>query len=595
MKSFSLLTNFVRCQGVLTTAFGITALVILGSLAGLFQGAELAMYDWLIRRRPPEPIDDRIVIVELNEPDLQYLNSWPITDGQLARLLQKINQQNPVVVGLDLYRDLPTGTGQEALRETFRSMPNLYGVEKAVKVTIKANPTLKELNQTALADVVHDPDGKVRRALLAVKQDEEQKVSLGTQMALTYLQSQGVEIKNVASSSEAVGIWEKFLLQFHQQDNTTIQLGQAILTPLRRNDGGYVNVDNGGYQILLNYRGLEFQTVSVQDVLENRLPSDLFTDQIVLIGASAPSLNDFFNTSYIVEDSLVPGVIIHANIASQLVSAALDDRPLLRVLPDPIEWLWIGCCTVFGAKMSLYFLTASPLSKSMYFSVGGTLAGVLSAAIALVSITYLAFLGGWWLPGVSPLVGMFTSAVLVTTYTARDLRRLSAIDGLTQVANRRYFDEEFQRRWLLGSAKGECLGMILCDIDFFKKYNDTYGHQEGDQCLKLVARAIERAVRSKDLVARYGGEEFAILLSKSSPETTVKVAERVVQSVRELQISHLGSEVNAYVTLSCGVASTTPSLHQAPATLITDADEALYGAKNQGRDRVVIYEVLINQ
>ncbi|AFZ42847.1 diguanylate cyclase with Chase2 sensor [Halothece sp. PCC 7418] len=588
MKYFSPITHLFRSQGVLTTAFGISALVILGSLAGLFQGAELVMFDWLIRRRPTEPIDPRIVIVELSEPDLEYLNSWPITDGQLAQLLRQINQQDPVVVGLDLYRDLPTGRGRKALNQTFRSMPNLYGVEKGIKVRVKANPTLEELNQVTLADVIHDSDGKVRRALLAVKQDNQQKLALGTQLALTYLEAQGVEMKNIPSSP--MGLWRKRLLPFNQEDNTKIQLGQAVLTPLHRNDGGYINMDNGGYQILINYRGLEFETVSVRDVLENDLPSDIFTDKIVLIGAGAPSLNDLFSTPYVTEDSLVPGVIIHANITSQLLSAALDNRPLIRVLPDPLEWLWIACCTVFGAKITLYLLTASPLTKWTYCSVGMTLVGVLVSGMGLVGMTYLALIGGWWLPGVTPLVGLFTAATVVAAYTARDLQRLAVMDGLTEVANRRYFDQEFQRRWLHSSEKRDWFGVILCDIDCFKKYNDTYGHQEGDRCLKAVAQGIKKAVRSTDFVARYGGEEFAILLSKSSPETTGKIAERVGKSVRELQIPHVSSETRAYVTLSCGVATLIPSLDQAPASLIACADEALYNAKKQGRDRAVIYQ-----
>jgi len=216
---------------------------------------------------------------------------------------------------------------------------------------------------------------------------------------------------------------------------------------------------------------------------------------------------------------------------------------------------------------------------------------VLVTGVGLVGITYLAFLGGWWLPGVAPLTGLFAAAVMVSTYTARDLRRLASVDGLTQVANRRYFDEEFQRRWLQASEKQEELGVILCDIDFFKKYNDTYGHQAGDHCLRTVAQAIEKAVRSTDLVARYGGEEFAILLSKSSLETTVKIAERASQSVRNLQIPHLSSEASAYVTLSCGAASIVPSLEQAPASLIAHADQALYSAKEQGRDRAAVYEL----
>ncbi|MBD3881844.1 PleD family two-component system response regulator [Phormidium tenue FACHB-886] len=167
----------------------------------------------------------------------------------------------------------------------------------------------------------------------------------------------------------------------------------------------------------------------------------------------------------------------------------------------------------------------------------------------------------------------------------RELLRLVLVDGLTDVANRRRFDEYLEQEWQRTLRERLPLSLILCDIDFFKTYNDTYGHQKGDCCLQKVAQAIQQAVqRPADLVARYGGEEFAILLPNTEVEGAVHVAKTVCEQVRGLAIPHANSPVGN-VTLSAGVVGLQP--HQ-PSTLeefITAADRALYRAKALGRNR----------
>ncbi|WP_445240863.1 diguanylate cyclase domain-containing protein [Microcoleus vaginatus] len=148
-----------------------------------------------------------------------------------------------------------------------------------------------------------------------------------------------------------------------------------------------------------------------------------------------------------------------------------------------------------------------------------------------------------------------------------ELYRLANSDGLTQVANRRCFNEYLEKKWQeLGEAAAE-ISLILCDVDFFKKYNDTYGHQAGDACLQQVAQAILEAVNysagevaGETLVARYGGEEFAVILPRTSPEIAVWIAEKIRVWIKELKIEHANSEVCSLVTLSLGVASTFPSI-----------------------------------
>jgi diguanylate cyclase (GGDEF)-like protein/PAS domain S-box-containing protein len=168
-----------------------------------------------------------------------------------------------------------------------------------------------------------------------------------------------------------------------------------------------------------------------------------------------------------------------------------------------------------------------------------------------------------------------------------ELERLASVDGLTQVANRRRFDDYLNAEWRRLTGGQAPLSLILCDIDCFKIYNDTYGHLAGDFCLQQVAGAIRLAVsRPTDLVARYGGEEFALILPNTQADGALYVAESIRSLVKDLEIIHVHSSVAPYVTLSLGVASIVPSAGATPATLIAAADEALYRAKKQGRDRV---------
>jgi diguanylate cyclase (GGDEF)-like protein len=171
----------------------------------------------------------------------------------------------------------------------------------------------------------------------------------------------------------------------------------------------------------------------------------------------------------------------------------------------------------------------------------------------------------------------------------QQVQRLASSDSLTQIANRRRFDEYLDQEWQRMAREGAPLSLILCDIDFFKTYNDTYGHQAGDNCLQQVAQAISFAVkRPADLVARYGGEEFAVILPHTDAQGSAQIAEKIRSQVQVLQIAHAGSQVSQYITLSLGVASTVPAYESSPAVLIAAADKSLYQAKAEGRDRVVL-------
>ncbi|MDY6899947.1 MAG: diguanylate cyclase, partial [Cyanobacteriota bacterium] len=172
----------------------------------------------------------------------------------------------------------------------------------------------------------------------------------------------------------------------------------------------------------------------------------------------------------------------------------------------------------------------------------------------------------------------------------KELKNLALRDPLTKVFNRRYFDDKLQKEWKRLQRIPSPLSIIMCDVDCFKSYNDTYGHQAGDECLQMVAQSISNSLkRPADCVARYGGEEFIIILPYTPPKGALKVAEAIRNGIKELNIPHTASSVSSVVTVSIGVAGSIPNRDDNPILLVEAADQALYLAKAQGRDRVQIY------
>ena len=167
------------------------------------------------------------------------------------------------------------------------------------------------------------------------------------------------------------------------------------------------------------------------------------------------------------------------------------------------------------------------------------------------------------------------------------LQKLSSLDGLTGIANRRSFDETLQKEWNRSIRGEKSIGLIMLDIDFFKLYNDHYGHQGGDDCLKRVAKGLESAIhRETDLLARYGGEEFSTVLPDTDLNGAIKVAEEMRLTIKDLRIEHAKSKVTDIVSISIGVSAVIPLQGMNQEVLIAAADQALYKAKEEGRDMV---------
>lgn len=172
------------------------------------------------------------------------------------------------------------------------------------------------------------------------------------------------------------------------------------------------------------------------------------------------------------------------------------------------------------------------------------------------------------------------------------LRRLVNLDALTQVANRYRFDDYLSRTWQRLQREQVPLSLMLCDVDYFKNFNDHYGHQAGDNCLRQIAQAIEQGTkRPADLVARYGGEEFAVVLPSTTLDGARQVCADMRAKIQQLQIPHVVSQVSSVVTVSFGIVNTIPAADTSLETLIRAADKALYRAKSRGRDTCVAWQL----
>ena len=557
----------------------VAGFVIAGSLTGIYQTLEWSVFDQWFRMRPLEEKESRVVVVEVRESDISELGEWPISDGTMADLITEIKQQQPRVIGLDFYRDLQYGSEEEKqrLEDVFRTTPNIIGVEKAIDETVRPPSILEELGQVAMADFVLDSDGKARRALMfAGFENGEINFSLGTLTALIYLEQDGILLRDGEQATEKI-------------------LGDTKLSALKSNSAGYINVDAAGFQTLINYRGAEEQFIrtSLTNVLQGKIPKNIFRDRIVLIGATAPSLNDFFYTPYSSNSQAsqrMPGVYAHANVASQIISTAVDGRKILTGISESGEWLWILGWSFVGGGLSLVLFQINLLQKDSLTSIKLSMLGVIIPVGMLLTSSYLLFLSGYWLPMIAPLVALISSNLVVTAFYYQNQKRIAFTDGLTKIANRRFFDHFMEQQWSKCQQDEQDLAVILCDVDFFKIYNDTYGHQEGDNCLKKVAFALSDSVRDNDLAARYGGEEFVVVLPGSNPETAKVVAKRIKSKLKAMQIPHEGSKASKYVSISMGIASIHHNKSVSVKELLKEADEALYLAKEQGRDRAVVSE-----
>lgn len=390
------------------------ACVIVARLTGSLQVLEWIAFDQVMRSRPSESADSHILIVGINEHDIKTVGSYPIPDTHLAKLLQRLQHDRPKAIGVDIFRDLTTGSNRAELAKVFSNSSNIIGIEMALSPNLRVKPPPElSLEQIGLADVVIDSDGKLRRSLLASKVEGKTRYSFALLLAALYLKPQAMQQGSRASDP--------------------IQFGAVVLPRLSKNTGGYVNAKTGGNQVLVNFRASPqpFTIVSLTDVLNDKVSSELIRDRIVLIGMTAPSVNDIFMTSAtqgtILSNALnnaeqyqwLYGVEYQAHAISQMIHAVLEDRPLIRSWLEGWEYIWIVSWGLLGIALGL-----------MLRSPWKTLFSLAISSIGLVLICYGLIILGWWIPLVPALLTL-CAAGLTTSFFDRDARILLEQRSLT--------------------------------------------------------------------------------------------------------------------------------------------------------------------
>jgi len=376
--------------------------------SGRLEFLELAAYDWFMRLRPTlSRSDPRVVIVAITEQDISREGHWPLTDATLARTLATLLQCRPRVIGLDVFRDISVPPGSRELESILLANQNIIVVTKFGEKGVQPPPILRNREQIGFNDVIVDPGGIVRRGLLFLDDGQTAFYSFALRLTLLYLRDEGIVPRPDASSPQH------------------LKLGQTTIRPFEENDGGYIGADARGYQFLLDFQDdrRSFPTHSLKSLLSGEIEKAAIEDKVVLVGVMAESVKDFFYTPRsrgFKDAQQVQGVVLHANIVSQLLRHAIDGTSPMKALKERQETLWILFWAVMGSVTGL-------LTGSLWrFFVFG-----LTGLIILFFSSFVAFLQGWWIPSVPPAAVWLISAVSVTAYVSSlEKRQRETLMGL---------------------------------------------------------------------------------------------------------------------------------------------------------------------
>lgn len=374
---------------------GLAGLLATSAVAGMrylgwLQPLELLAYDRMVQLSPAASPDPRILVVGITEADIQAQKRFPLSDSVVATTIQRLQTYRPRAIGLDLFRDIPQEPGRSALLNALKA-PNTIVITN-LGTPITPAPAGIPSERVGFNDVPLDADSVVRRNLMFADLPDQPESfhSFALRLATLYLAQQGIQLKPSPG------------------DRTIAQLGQTPLVPLNTNSGGYHNVDDRGYQIMLQYRGRNpIQQVSLSDVLNGKLKPDQVNDRIILIGTTAANAKDLFLTPYSPLESdtpRMPGVLIHAHMVSQFLSLAHGEKAPLWYWSPPIEIVWLAGWAILATLITCFF-SHRPL---WLLVTEGTL------LLSILGMSYSLFLQSGWVPVAAPAIAvLLTSSGLI--------------------------------------------------------------------------------------------------------------------------------------------------------------------------------------
>ncbi len=369
---------------------------------GWIEFAELAAYDQLMQLKPDEPQDDRLLVVGITETDLQFLEEWPVSDRTLAQAIARLEQHQPQTIAVDIFRDFPHEPGTQELRAQIQQNSQTLIICKISTVNDLGTPPPAGVapEQVGFADLVVDSGGILRRSLLMSGPPEPE-----TPFPKQHQCNQPLQTQLALSLKAAMQYLAAQDIQAGWTEDQQLVLGSTVIPPLQPDMGGYRGADTAGYQVMLHYRAEKgaIPEVSLLDVLNDEVDPALIRDRIIFIGYTTPQAKDDFYTPYSVgkaDDQKMPGVIVHAQSASQLLSNVLDSRPLIWGWSLSEEVLWIFVWAWAGGILGWY------LRHPIAFAVA-----VLAACVVLYGLCLWGFLHGGWIPLVPPAMTFIGTAV----------------------------------------------------------------------------------------------------------------------------------------------------------------------------------------
>jgi len=521
-----------------------------------------------VRKHNPD-----IVIVAIDDGSYEYIldtyGEWPLRRDMYAKMVDYIQTQNPKSIAFDLMfvKSMKSeASADKALVDVFKKYDNVFTAmnldnqpedlrippELPDKLSVKFNgaekPNVMEYSncRVILKDIIDS--------------------------------TKNIGMINVSRSDD--GVLRKMPVLLKYRDKFYPQLGFLVGTHyLGKSADISVYDDGSGEGVILNWYGPAetFENIPMYKLLKaaegkEKLNYD-FRGKVVYFGATAASL---FDIKTVPVDKVYPGVEVQATYVNNII-----DGSFIKRLPVWVN-LFAGLLLVLLTAVSVFRIAAMPTACGLSLTI---------YSVYIVFAHYLMYRYNLWLDIVAPvMLGVFAfifAVIIKYLNKSRDFDaqyKLATTDGLTELYNHRYFQEQMQNAVSHSKRYETPFSLIIIDIDFFKKFNDNYGHQSGDAVLKQVASELKKNVRATDIVCRYGGEEMSIILPNTKNEEAVSIANKLctIVSSKKMKLSN-GRESN--VTISLGV-STFGVDGDTPSGLIEAADKRLYHAKENGRNRV---------
>ncbi len=545
---------------LLLSSFLVTGLLVGVRQTGGLQFLELLALDQIVRSQPQRDLDPRLLVVGITESDIQLQKQWPLSDQVVAQLLENLQQGQPRVIGLDLYRDVPHEPGRDRLLKALAA-PNVVIISQLGSSSdrVPAPPGIPP-ERIGFSDFVIDPDNVVRRNLMHVQSSsgEQKYYSFAIQISRHYL-GQAIPLSV-------------------QPQKLTI--GAVPFARLQTNSGGYRLPPSEalGWQILLKYRSrMVARQVTLEQALAGQIDASWLQGKVVLIGVTALSEKDLFPNPYSAaqtKNSEMPGVVIHAQMVSQILSTVLQQQRLFWYLPEWGEWIWIWIWSLLGGILVWCCHRPWSLGLAVAIAVGG-----------LWGVCFLAFSQSGWLPLIPPLVGLLATGASLLAYK---VVYRTYHDPLTGLPNRRLFVQQLKKTYVgQPSAQNALSAVLFLDLDRFKLINDGLGHEAGDYLLFMAAQRLQKLLNSQALLARVGGDEFAIWLKAIADlREATDLADRIQENLTQPFVWQ-GQDI--FTTVSIGITFNRSGKEIQAEELLRYADIAMYKAKELGKARHEVF------